>query len=326
MSTTTSRNNLVVFRAAVSLNNMGVCTMERGHFPAALETLRDSLDVMKNIIVNPQHQSGEPVGTMSAGAATDCSYSYYLQQQLLENKVHAARRRLAFAQAQPFDVNDFIDIQPCDDGNVTAMKIPIMEVNKKDNDVGSPPVFMPIRLESFNAGDHDDHHQQEHDQVELMFSIPSAVILYNIGLTHILAHLENKKPDTRMFMTTIAAASSGTTAPRSAPPTESSSHELPLLHGGIVCFTSAHAILCKARGAAVDRPHHAVSFEILQAMLISGLVLHNLLFMFLMNDQAQTAQNVAHSLSSLLCIIQVHEDALHNMNVELENRKTACAA
>jgi hypothetical protein len=35
---------------------------------------------------------------------------------------------------------------------------------------------------------------------------------------------------------------------------------------------------------------------------------------------------VLRSLSNLLYIIQVHEDVLRNMNVELGNCKTACAA
>jgi hypothetical protein len=344
MSRTTSNSSLISFRAAVSLNNMGVCTMEHGHFAAALETLKDSLYVMKNIILPG---AGDDASEQS-GRSFNFYYSQHQQQQQQEeeNMLQAARRRLAIAQAQPFDMNDFIDIQTCDDGNVTAMKIPMMQekVNNKDDDVGSPPVFIPIRLEScsnadFDRNDHDRHQQQVQDQIERMFRIPSAFILYNYGLTHILAHLQDKKSD----VSTIAAAVSGitTTAPRFTSATESISHESSsqsLLQGGIVCFTCAHGILCQARGGAAasvgdggahnerHQHHHAVSFEILQAMLLSGLVLRNLFCLFLLNHQVQTAQNVLNSLSSLLYMIQVHEHVLRNMNVALENRQTACAA
>jgi hypothetical protein len=324
-SSSSSSNNLVAFRAAVSLNNMGVCTMEHGHFAAALETLKDSLSMMKHIILCHQ-QPADPT-IIIVPPPHDYS-SHHLQQ---EEKLQAARRRLALAQAQPFVMND-LNIQPCDDGNVTAMKIPMVMMQQEpcvrnkadDDDMGAPPVFIPIRLESSShelpsgSSSSSSEKQEQKEELDQILRIPSAVILYNYGLTHILAHLQNKTSSSEGTTTTPAGAESSSRH-------ESSSSSL--LHGGIVCFTCAHGILCQARQAAGQQHHqHAVSFEILQAMLISGLVLRNLFFMFLLNRQVQTAHDVMHSLSSLLYIIQVHEDVLRNMNVELENCKTACAA
>jgi hypothetical protein len=305
-------SNYISFRAAVSLNNMGVCTMEHGHFGAALETLKDSLYIMKNIILN------QPVSERSTN-----SLEGFGQEDVLQ----AARMRLVQAQTQPL-VNDFLDIQPCDDCNVTALKIPIIQAAK----YGPPSstVFIPIRLGSSShqlpsLEDDDDNQLELQEQI---YKIPSAVILYNFGLTHMLAHLQNKKS---LKMTMTASVPKRTPTER---PHESSLPHESLLHGGIVCFTMAHGILCQERGATVcseegqqeRQQQHAVSFEMLQAMLISGLVLRNLFFMLRMNHQVRAAQDVLQSLSSLLYIIQVHEDVLRNMNVELENCKTACAA
>jgi hypothetical protein len=284
------------YRAAVSLNNMGICTMEHGHFGAAMETLKDSLFIMKNIFLNQ----------LSTAERT----THSLEGSLHEDALQAARMRLAQSQAQPL-LNDFLDIQPCDDCNVTAMKIPIVQCQ-----YGPPSstIFVPIRLGSSShelpsLEDYGDHTQQE--QLEHIFKIPSAIILYNYGLSHIIAHLQELKSPR---MTNTSGKTRAT----------AESHESSLLHGGIVCFTMSHGILCQARAAVCAGG--AVSFEILQAMLISGLVLRNLFFIFRIKHQVQAAHDVLLSLSSLLYIIQVHEDVLRNMNVELENHKTACAA
>jgi hypothetical protein len=304
--------NLISFRAAVSLNNMGVCTMEQGHFGAAMATLKDSLFVMKNILNQPLHER---------------TTTHSLERSL-QDKLRAARLRLAQSQAQPLSHHS-IEIRPCDEGSVMAMKVPLAQVH-----YGPPPnVFIPIRLGSSShqlpglEEDTDDHDLQQED----IFKIPSAVILYNLGLSHIImAHIQqNNKTSPSTYPTT-----SNTTT--TAPPQPESQEEGSLLHGGLVCFTMAHGILCQpqARGVGMQHQHHhqhhdsaaVVSFEILQAMLISGLVLYNLFYVFRMNFQVQEAQDVLQSLSSLLYTIQVHEDALRDMNIELENRKTACAA
>jgi hypothetical protein len=287
-------NNMLSLRAAVSLNNMGICTMEQGHFGAAMETLKDSLLVMKNILNQPFHERT----TLSL-------------ERRLQDKLEAARLRLAQSQAQPLH-HPSIEIRACDDGNVMAMKVPLTQ----GVHYGPPPkAFIPIRL--FESSSHQLPNLEAGtimQQGDDIFKIPSAVILYNHGLTHMLAHIQNKKSP-KTPNTTIRT----TTAPES---------QESLLHGGFVCFTMAYDILGQERrGAGVKPQHkHAALFEMLQATLISGLIFHNLFYVFRMNFQIQEAEDALHGLSSLLFTIQIHEDALRDMNVELQNCKTACAA
>jgi hypothetical protein len=44
--------NHYIYRCALSLNNMGLTLLERGHAKAALETFKDSVDVMKWVVPN----------------------------------------------------------------------------------------------------------------------------------------------------------------------------------------------------------------------------------------------------------------------------------
>jgi hypothetical protein len=322
MTSSNKTNFVASFRAAVSLNNMGVCTLERGHFGAAMETLKDSLFIMKSVL----NQGGNSSGS-----------SYLLLQE--DSKLQAARKRLAHSQAQPLLFPpSTIEIRPCDDGEVVAMKVPLMQLSSSRPSGPPPTLFIPIRLGSSShqlpsvGGSEDSSARDHQEQLGQIFKIPSAVILYNYGMSNILVHLQNK---TRVLsssalmkmMTEMATASSIT------PDSQES-----LLHVGFVCFTMAHAILCQERAAVQQQKHDAVvSFEVLQAMILSGLVLHNLLFVFRMNPTTtiqgrggggggQAAQEVVHTLSSLVHMIQVHEDVLRNMNIQLDNCKTACAA
>jgi hypothetical protein len=280
--------NLLSLRAAVSLNNMGVCTMEQGHFGAAMETLKDSLLVMKRIVNQPFHDRT----TLSL-------------ERRLHDTLEAARLRLAQSQAQPMH-HPSIKIRPCDDGDVMAMKVPLtLGVHCGPQ----PNAFIPIRL--FESSSHQLPSLEERNitqQGDDIFKIPSAVILYNHGLTYVLAHIENMK------------------SPKTPTPTSTLESLEFLLHGGFVCFRMAYDILGQeSRGAGVKQEPHqkqAALFEELQATLISGLIFHNLFYVFQKNFQVHTLRG----LSSLLLTIQDQENALRDMNVELENCKTACAA
>jgi hypothetical protein len=359
---TTNKNLLVSsFRAAISLNNMGVCTMEQGHFGAAKETLKDSLFIMKSILNQPRTTTRQ-----------ECSSLLTLQEE--DVKLQAARMRLAQSQKQPV-FHPSIEMRPCDDGDVMAMKVPlvaqVLVVSSQQYGPPLPNIFIPIRLESSCSHQLQDsvagnihQQQQELEQLEKIFKIPSAVILYNYGLTNLLVHLLNKRELSSSSSPAMTTTTTTTTTVGMI--TLESSQQESLLHVGFVCFTMAHAILCQERagtaattvtgtdgGGGAERTAAAtlqqqhddvvVSFEILQAMILSGLVLHNLWFVFQMNPTTSSSlqlgggvvqqvaaaaaqDDVLHTLSSLVHMIQVHVDVLRNMNVELETCKTACAA
>jgi hypothetical protein len=166
---------LISFRAAVSLNNMAVCTLERGHFDAAMETLADSLLVMNSIVNQPWHERT----TCDPQTLDDEKHS----SLVLQDKLEAARMRLAQSRVQPLIIDEAaaVEIRPSDDGNVTAMKVPLMRFSTSSPPPSPPPpppprtVFIPIRLESSSVTVNDE--------------IPRAVILYNHALSQILIHI-----------------------------------------------------------------------------------------------------------------------------------------
>jgi hypothetical protein len=283
------------YRAALYINNSGVALLQQGHFDSACETLKDSLVVMKYVL----HQED----SSSAQQQQQQQQNHDHLSRVLQQKLQAVRSRLVQAQKQPLLKHPF-QIQPCDDGDIMAVKTTLLLAQKT-----SSVVFVAIRLGSSHASTFEDSFDS--GSKEGMGKIPAAVILYNHALAHILAYHQHQHQQQDPLNKTTTTAT-----------IVEDERQRALLHGGFVCLIASHNVLCQYRAAQ----RHGISLETLHAMVISARVLHHLFHIFTMQHQTASADECWQTLSTLLEQVQLLQDALGAMNVYVENHTTARAA
>jgi hypothetical protein len=150
MSSSDSIQALALFRASLAINNTGVSILEQGHARDAQKTFRESLILMKQACSNP--------------TAAAC--------ERIEETLQSASARLVRAQNTP--VHAVFEICAIEDGDALSNTI------KSGLRYGpsSSQVF-PIRVRT-TAG------QDDGQFYEMQMKRPTAIVLYNQGLAHLL--------------------------------------------------------------------------------------------------------------------------------------------
>jgi hypothetical protein len=145
------------YRTAMALNNLGVSMMmEQGGLHHAMMLFKDSFSVMSTKHYIP---SGGEFGVVFL----PCTPAQEQEIQLQQQHVQAS-----------FPLHP-LEICPSDDDDMSLMTKTLANV----------PMFVPIRLRSRDFYDPQGSHKNA--------NLALAIIMYNHGLVHLLAHVQDKR-------------------------------------------------------------------------------------------------------------------------------------
>jgi hypothetical protein len=246
------------YRAALALNNSSVTLLEQGDLQDSIDTFKDALAMMKKYMVSAAEDSK---ALASANASLNCSF-------VMDEMLSAAASRLARSPKKPpLDVN----VRPFDDGDLS-----LISSLRQGNLVQHGAAF-PVRLRCDPANPIFDDQNLD---------IPSAAMLYNLGVAHSLA----------VSTTTYAAESR---------PERRKNH----MAAAFQCFSMAHSILSRN----IDNCESA--FHKLRVMLLAGLVLSQLFQMLRSTSRFTEAEEVLATLGWLLEEMEDCQSTLRAMNI-----------
>jgi hypothetical protein len=153
------------YRGAIALNNMGVSLLEQRAYRQGLDTLKDSIVLMKRVF----HQQSTPLpSTMPMYSTSN-----------VDAKVEQANKRMANPQAAPSVLS--IGVVSYDGPSFYHSTIDsVLKVGS-----ASPFAFVPIRIET---ADFDTQEDQDHE-------MESAILLYNLGIAHLCVSKLANSPD-----------------------------------------------------------------------------------------------------------------------------------
>jgi hypothetical protein len=254
---TTTTTEPQQYRAALALNNSSVTLLEQGYLQESIDTLKDALLMMKRSMV----PAAEDKAVGSADPATlNCAF-------VMDQMLSAAAGRLARTQKKPQQGSLDFNIRPFDDGDLSL----ISSLQQGHLVHGA----FPVRLRCDPANP---------TRVDENVDIPSAAILYNLGLAHSLA-LSTTNAERR--------------------PERRNKH----MAAAFQCFSMAQSILSR------NMEHCESAFHELRVMLLAGLALSQLFRILRTTSRLTAAEEVLATLGWLLEEMEDRQDALHAMNI-----------
>ena len=163
---TTPTQRYASLRAALALNNMAVSTLEHGHVNEALRTFNDSLEVIRLASTNSSPCDKKNIREMDKRT----------EQMLRSCTARTSKlRKRQSPRVRP-------DLEICaidDDWDVDAMRSALSRMNPTS--WVSVFVATPIRLRC--------------SSLEKSLDFQAATILYNVGLTHLIAYPASKQTE-----------------------------------------------------------------------------------------------------------------------------------
>jgi hypothetical protein len=224
----------------LALNNMAVSMLELGCITEALKTFKDSVCMMKSLM-SPKEE--------------DCSHQTACPDEIMQTAI----QRLVKCQRkfESTGSNLRVDISAVDDGDVSAMRSALRY---------GPSFSMasPIRLRDM-ATKPDD------------LDIQAGIILYNMGLAHLLAY------------------------PSSSISSRTTSKPSPLLAGALKYLSVAHHVLVGVSDNSNDE------YRSISGMLVDSLVLGSLFLVLQYSDQIPKARQVMATLELLKEAVADHD-------------------
>jgi hypothetical protein len=188
-------------------------------------------------------------------------------------------------EQQQVSLHPMLQICPCDDDDVSAMMIALP----------SAAVFAPISLRSRDF--YDPQGFQANSNLFL------AITMYNLGLANLLAQVQAKKYQHILTTTTSNSA-----------PRTTQQHELTLFHRAEVSLNTAQVMIDRHLLVIGEGDNAAQGFEKLETMLVLGMILKSLMWMYRLENQNNEAEQTRAMLSRVLNDIQRHQDQLHILN------------
>jgi type II secretory pathway pseudopilin PulG len=285
----------------MALNNVGVTMLEQGNFGDALQVFQDALLVfhVAPLGVDQQQQ----------------------QQEMQSILLHAAQSRQAKTQGghhhqhQQPPVFEQLQICPCDDGDVAAMK----------NVLKCTSAFIPIYLRSRALyADPQEQQQKQRDSSSQYTtknmedessrgsnSMLVAMILYNQGLAYQLLHVQDK-------LNWCSRNDNSHSKHNSSSSTSGSEHGQALLGGAVACFSTAQALI--QEHLTMKRHFDKHSFETLWIMYLLAMVHKSLMWLARLHHQDLAAVQAREMLSRVLAAIHtLCQEHLQGLNVETTN-------
>jgi hypothetical protein len=302
------------YRASLSVNNYGVSMLEQGHFESAIMTFDDALAIMRQTITDDLMMMAAPSSYIHKP-----SLSYSLEPGKInahDAMLQSAVVRLRAAQ-EPCHQNNgrrrpagTLHIFPIEENDALSMRASI-------ESGPTSSLCLPIRLRGL--------HQFESDtttNISNTTSIPSALILRNHGLAHLLQYERQQQQQQQQHYPSGYTELSKRTS-------ENDGYSNYHLEKAALSLSVSHSMLVQYRDDVVscDRDNTIDTFDLIRALTLSALVLQNLyrvlLYMPNQNEQAQQVANALHCISR-----DVHDaqQVLMAMNVETDHDTTACAA
>jgi hypothetical protein len=285
------------YRAALSVNNYGVSMMERGHFENAIKTFDDALAIMRQTII---HDLVAADMQHSPSSADDSSCSLSSRPGKISSSAHDALQSAVFrlrAAQESCRKNGgrrppgTLHIFPIEENDASSMRASIESGPESS-------LCLPIRLRGLP-------HSENNTSIDDNTTIPSALILRNHGLAHLLEHERQQQQQQR------ASGFIGL----------SKMSCYYHLEKAVLSLSVSHSMLAQYRSESCDD-----AFDLMRALMLSALVLQNLLRALLHANQHEQAQQVASALDHIGNDVQDAQQVLIAMNVETDNDTTACAA
>jgi hypothetical protein len=271
------------YRAALSISNYGVSMMERGHFESAIQTFDDALAIMRQTIIHDLLSNSNTNKHLSADDIASCSSSWCDDQLSTHDALQAAVFRLRVAQSSLKNGRRpacTLHIFPIEENDASSMRASI-------ESGPSSSLCLPIRLRGL--------HHYENTTINNT-TIPSALILRNHGLAHLLEHERQQQQGLCKLSENYH------------------------LEKAVLSLSVSHSMLAQYRAECDD------AFDMMRALMLSALVLQNLLRVLLHANQHEQAQQVATALDRIGNDVHDAQQVLMAMNVETDNDTTACAA
>jgi hypothetical protein len=188
-----------------------------------------------------------------------------------------------------------LEIVPCDDDDMSFMT----------NTLPNVSLFVPIRLRS-----HDFYDPQEGSHTNSNLTL--AIMMYNQGLAHLLAHVQAKRWHNSTSLTALPATT----------PPHGQQQDL-LLRGAVVSLNCAQVMM--------DRHLTVIGttecFERLGTLLVSAMTLKTMMWMSRYDNQTREAEQARALLTHVLSDIHACEQQLQQFNVNNPyNQATSSAA
>jgi hypothetical protein len=272
----TIATSTTTYRAAMALNNLGVSMMEQGPLHHAIRLFKESFAVMSSEHRLPRDaQFGDVFLPVSQDQEPSSASSRWYQVTQERNMVPSLH---------PFEVC------PCDDDNVAFQTSTLFCVR----------TFVPIHLRS-------QHFCDTHDNASLAL----AIIMYNHGLAHLLAHAQDKRY-------TSAMGYGSTTTPLGRK----------LLRGAFVALHCSQVMINRHLNA-IDKSGngcHQKDFEKLEASVVSAMTLKTMMWMSRMDSQGKDhAEQAGAMFLHVLADIEYYQYQLRKLDVNMGQHPTSTA-
>jgi hypothetical protein len=333
----------------MALNNLGVTMLEQGNFCDALKVFHDAFLVSQVRMTtggtpgdrgvmdhhDDQHPQKAADGEEEMFILLQSARFQLVQQQQQQHQQQQHQTNGGQGQPQPpRPPFGQLQICPCDDGDVAAMK----------NVLECVSAFIPIRLRSSEFYDPQEQQQQQQQQQEQQqeqqqggsssnaASVLASMILYNKGLSYLLAHVQDKLQWCEDNERSSSSSSSnqhgdGTTTIPTSEPLQM------LLCGAVASFSSAHALIQShltkyyhGNNGEEGRRFHS-NYETLWILYVLAMLHKTFLWLSRFDHQDVQAIQARDMLSRVLADIHTCQEHLHGLNVRTSDHgATACAA
>jgi hypothetical protein len=265
-------------RTAMALNNLGVSMMmEQGGLNHAMMLFKDSLAVM-----SAKHYI--PHGGEFGDVFLPCTIT---QEQEIQQQQQQQHGQAASLPLHP------LQICSSDDGDLSLMTKTLPNVS----------TFLPISLRS--------HHFYD-PQGSPNLNLSLAIIMYNHGLAHLLAHVQDRRWHTSDHH--INGSTPTTTQGEEH-------HGQKLQRGAVVSLNCAQVM--------IDRHLNTLgndSFEKLETLLLSAMTIKTIMWMSSFGNRNREAEQARIMLSHVLGDINLYQERLRELNINTCNPATSAAA
>jgi hypothetical protein len=259
------------YRTAMALNNLGVSMMtEQGGLHHAMMLFKDAFAVMSSEQYIP---SGGEFGDVFLPVSQD--QTAQLQEQSF--------RVMAQACLVPLHP---LEICPCDDEDVCLMTKTLPNVS----------IFVPINLRS--------HYFYDPQGSRKNANLSLAIIMYNHGLAHLLAHVQDKRWN-KWGQDLTATSHQGQK----------------LLRGAVVSLNCAQVMIdCHLDMLGND------NLEKLGTLLLSAMTSKTIMWMSRLAGQGREAEQARALLTQAFGDIDLCQRRLRELNINMYNHETSAAA